>query len=174
MKTKNLTSTALMTAIICILGPISIPLPISPVPITLCTFALYLSVYILDIKQALGAVALYLALGAVGVPVFSGYISGFAIFAGPRGGYLVGYLFLVAISGYFAKKYPQNPKLQMAGALLGTVVTYTIGTFWLSIVTNTGFISALPMGALIFLPLDIVKLVLANVVGRKMQLYLKR
>ncbi len=173
MKTKELTKIALMAAIICILAPISIPIPISPVALTLGTFALYLSVYILNIKQALVAVALYLALGAVGLPVFSGYTAGIAKFAGPGGGYLVGYLFLVGISRYFVGKYPNSSKLQMAGALLGTVITYTIGTFWLATGTNTGFLAALPMGALVFIPLDIVKLILANVVGRKMQTYLR-
>lgn len=172
MKTKELTTIALMTAIICILAPISIPIPFSPVALTLCTFALYLSVYILKPKQAIAATVLYLFIGAIGIPVFSGYTAGFAKFAGPGGGYLVGYIFLVAMSAYFVRKFPNSPKLQMLGTLLGTIVTYTIGTFWLARITNTGFIAALPMGALVFIPLDIVKIILACVLGRKMQTYL--
>ncbi|MDD3394764.1 MAG: biotin transporter BioY [Anaerotignum sp.] len=172
MKTKELTKIALMTAIICILAPISIPIPFSPVALTLCTFALYLSVYILTPKQALTATAMYLLLGSIGIPVFSGYTAGFGKFAGPGGGYLVGYVFLVAISAYFVQKYPHSPKLQMMGALLATVVTYTIGTFWLAKITNTGFLAALPMGALIFIPLDIIKIILACFVGRKVRRYL--
>ncbi len=172
MKTKELTTIALMTAIICISAPISIPIPFSPVALTLCTFALYLSVYILKPKQAIAATALYLFIGAIGVPVFSGYTAGIAKFAGPGGGYLVGYIFLVAISAYFVRKFPASPQLQMTGTLLGTLVTYTIGTFWLAKITNTGFIAALPMGALVFIPLDIVKIILACVLGRKIQNYL--
>lgn len=172
MKTKDLTKVALMAAIICILAPISIPIPIGPVALTLCTFALYLSVYILSPKQAIAATALYLLIGAIGIPVFSGYTAGFAKFAGPGGGYLVGYIFLVAISSFFVQKYPNSPVKQMAGAFLATIVTYGIGTFWLAKVTNASFIATLPMGALIFLPLDIVKIILSCVVGRKVQRYL--
>ena len=172
MKTKDLTKIALMAAIICILAPISIPIPVSPVALTLCTFALYFSVYVLSPKQAIAATALYLLLGAIGIPVFSGYTAGIAKFAGPGGGYLVGYIFLVAISGFFVQKYPNSPAMQIAGAFLATIVTYSIGTFWLAKVTNASFIATLPMGALVFLPLDILKIILSCFVGRKVQRYL--
>lgn len=172
MKTKELTKIGLMTAIICILAPISIPIPASPVALTLCTFALYLSAYILSPKHAISATALYLLIGAVGIPVFSGYTSGLAKFAGPGGGYLIGYIFLVAISAFFVRKYPNTPIMQMIGAFLGTIVTYTIGTFWLAKVTNADFIATLPFGALVFLPLDVVKIIISCILGRKIQRYL--
>lgn len=172
MKTKDLTKIALMTAIICILAPISIPIPISPVALTLCTFALYLSAYILTPKQAIAATALYLLIGSIGVPVFSGYTSGFAKFAGPGGGYLIGYLFLVAISSYFVRKFPNSVALQIGGTFLATIITYAIGTFWLAKITNASFFATLPIGAFIFLPLDIVKITITCVVGRKVQRYL--
>lgn len=172
MKTKELTKIALMTAIICVLAPISIPIPVSPVALTLCTFALYLSVYILTPKQAIAATGLYLLLGSIGVPVFSGYTAGFAKFAGPGGGYLIGYVFLVGISAYFVRKYTNFPIIQMLGTLLATFITYSIGTFWMAKITNAGFFTTLPVGAFIFLPLDAIKIVLACVVGRKIQRYL--
>ncbi|WP_352400552.1 biotin transporter BioY [Anaerotignum sp.] len=173
MKTKDLTKIALMTAIICILAPISIPIPASPVALTLCTFALYLSTYVLSPKQAVAATALYILIGAIGIPVFSGYTAGLAKFAGPGGGYIVGYLFLVAISATFVRKYPNSPFLQMSGALIGTIVTYIIGTYWMATVTNASFLNTLPAGALIFIPLDIVKIFISCVVGRKVQHYLR-
>lgn len=172
MRTKELTTISLMTAIICILAPISIPIPSSPVALTLCTFALYLSVYVLKPRQAIAATAMYLFIGFIGIPVFSGYTAGFGKFAGPGGGYLVGYLFLVSISAYFVRKFPNSPILQMSGALLGTLVTYTIGTLWLAKVTNASFLSTLPMGALVFIPLDIIKICLSCALGRKIQNYL--
>lgn len=172
MKTKDLTKIGLMTAIICILAPISIPIPISPVPLTLCTFALYLSTYVLSPKQAISAIALYIFIGMIGIPVFSGYTAGLAKFAGPGGGYIIGYLFLVAITSYFVHKYPNSLGTQMTGAFLGTIVTYAIGTFWLARVTNASFLATLPMGAFVFLPLDIVKIILSCIVGRKVQTYL--
>ena len=84
--TKTYTTTALMTAVICILAPISIPIPVSPVALTLCTFAIYLTAYILPPRQALASVGLYLLLGAVGLPVFSGYGGGISRFASPVAG----------------------------------------------------------------------------------------
>lgn len=172
MKTKNLTKIALMTAIICIFSPISVPLPISPVPLTLCTFALCLAAYMLEPKEAMAATGLFLFIGAVGVPVFSGYTGGFAKFAGPTGGYLIGYLYLVGITSYFVQKNPNSRKMQILGAFLGTVVTYTFGTFWLAILTNASFFATLPTGALIFLPLDIVKIILACFLGEKLKTHI--
>ena len=94
-KTKDLTLTAMMAAVICVLAPISIPIPVSSMPLSLGTFALYLTAYVLKPKMAFAATALYLLMGAVGLPVFAGYSAGFSRFAGAGGGYLTGYLFLV-------------------------------------------------------------------------------
>ena len=170
MKTKDLTRIALMTAILCILAPISIP--VSTVALTLATFALYLMAYILKPKQALAAVGLYLLLGAAGLPVFSGYMAGISRFAAPGGGYLIGYLFLVGISGWFIRKYSSIP-LQIFGSLLGTAVMYAIGTFWLAFSTGISFCAALPAGALIFLPFDLLKILLVSYIGRKIQEHIK-
>lgn len=174
MKTNELTKIALVTAIICICAPISIPIPFSPVMLTLCTFALYLAAYILTPKQALFATGLYILIGVAGVPVFSGYTAGISKFAGPGGGYLIGYLFLVGISSFFAQKFSARPRMQMLGASLGTIVCYIIGTFWMAKVIHASFWATLPAGALVFLPLDFVKILLSCYVGRRMQIYLAR
>ncbi|MFI3173760.1 MAG: biotin transporter BioY [Bacillota bacterium] len=169
MNIKNITRIALMGAIISIAAPIAIPLPISPVPLTLGTFALYLAIFILDSKEAFCSTLLYLFLGAVGIPVFSGYTAGFAKFVSPSGGYLIGYLFLVGIGGYFVKRYENRFALQLVGCFLGTIVMYIIGAAWLSQTIGASFIATIPSGILIFLPLDIAKLILAGVVGQKVR-----
>lgn len=174
MKPLTMTKIALMTAVICILSPIGIPIPISPVAFTLGTFSLYLCIYVLSPKEALMATGLYLLIGAVGIPVFSGYTAGISRFASPTGGYLVGYLFLVAIGAFFIKRYPNQWGMHLLGMILGTIVTYSIGTFWMAQVTGVGFLAALPMGALVFLPLDFVKMGLAIVVGRGLRRYVWR
>ena len=171
MTTHTLTRIGLMTAILCIMAPISIP--IAPVSLTLATFALYLCVYILEPKEAIFATLLYLFIGAIGIPVFSGYTAGFSRFLSPTGGYLVGYIFLVAISSFFVKKYANTPTLQIAGCFIGTLVAYILGTLWLSYTTNASFIATLPTGAFIFLPLDTIKIILACYLGRKINLYLQ-
>ncbi len=167
--TKTYTTTALMTAVICILAPISIPIPVSPVALTLCTFAIYLTAYILPPRQALASVGLYLLLGAIGLPVFSGYAGGISRFASPGGGYLIGYLFLISISSFFIYRFPKRAFFQIGGMFLATLVTYTIGTAYMAHLTNATFLQTLPMGALVFLPLDTVKIILAYILGNKIQ-----
>lgn len=173
MKTKDLTTIALTAAVLCILAPISIPIPVSSVALTLATFAIYLMAYILKPKQALAAVGIYLFLGAVGLPVFSGYLSGISRFAAPGGGYLIGYLFLAGISAWSVHRF-SKPMMQLLGMFLATLVMYAIGTFWLAYTTGIPFLSALPAGALVFLPLDIVKISLSFYIGRKIQLHIKK
>ena len=82
---------AVMAAITCILGPLSIPIPISPVPISLTNLAIYLTVCLLGWKFGTISYLIYLLIGIAGLPVFSGFSSGFAKLLGPTGGYLIGY-----------------------------------------------------------------------------------
>lgn len=173
MKTSTMTRIALMAAILCILAPISIPIPVSSVALTLATFAIYLMAYILTPRQALASVGIYLFLGAVGLPVFSGYLSGISRFAAPGGGYLVGYLFLAGISSFFIHRF-SSPTLQVLGMLLATVMMYCIGTFWLAYATGISFSSALPAGMFVFLPLDMVKISMCIYIGRKIQKHVKK
>ena len=172
MKTKDLTRVALLAAVLCVLAPISIPLPISSVALTLATFVLYLMAYMLKPKQAIASVGIYLLLGAAGLPVFSGYMAGISRFAAPSGGYLIGYLFLASISSWFVQKYSAI-SMQVMGMFLGTLVMYLLGTLWMAYVTNISLFSALPAGMLIFLPFDILKITLASYIGRKIQKHIK-
>lgn len=81
-------------------SPLSIPIPISPVPITLTNLVLFISLYILSWKEALISYILYLLLGICGLPVFSGFSGGIGKLAGPTGGYLAGFIFLILIAGF--------------------------------------------------------------------------
>lgn len=172
-KTKTLTLTALMAAVICILAPLSIPIPVSSVALTLGTFALYLTAYVLEPKLALAAVGIYLLIGASGVPVFSGYTTGIQKFAGASGGYLVGYLFLTPGCSVLVRRFPRSPVLQAVGMFCMTLIFYCIAVLWMSVVTGGSFLSVLPAGALVFLPLDCVKMIAACWMGQKIQSYLK-
>ena len=169
MKTKNLTSTALLTALLCILAPVSIPA--GNTAFSLATFAIYLTAYLLSPKKALAAVGLYLFLGAVGLPVFAGYTAGISHFFSPGGGYLIGYLPLAGISSFFIQRF-SSLSMQIFGLTLAALMLYLIGTAWLAFITHTPFFAALPMGALIFLPLDSIKLLFACMLGRKLKSYI--
>ena len=99
-KTKEITLIGLMTAVTCIAGPLSLPLPFSPVPISLTNLAIYFSVYILGMRRGTISYLVYLLLGFVGLPVFSAFTSGPAKLFGPTGGYLIGFIFMALICGY--------------------------------------------------------------------------
>lgn len=100
IKTKQMVLIALMTAVTCVLGPLSIPLPFSPVPISLTNFAIFLAIFVLGMKNGTISFIIYLLLGAVGVPVFSSFRGGLQVLAGPTGGYLIGFIFLALIMGF--------------------------------------------------------------------------
>ena len=133
---------------------------------------MYLTAYVLPPRQALAAIGLYLLLGAAGLPVFSGYTAGLSRFAAPGGGYLIGFLFLTGISSLFVSRFPKNIPAQIGGLFLATIVNYILGTAWMAYLTNTTFLQSLPMGALVFLPLDIVKIIIACLLGNRIRAYL--
>ena len=160
-----MTKISLMTAIICILGPITLAIPISPVPISLVTLAIYFSVYILGMKKGAISCLLYLLIGFVGLPVFSAFTGGVGKRVGPTGGYLIGYVFMAVISGLFIEKWQTNRIIQMIGMMLGTLICYLIGTLWLSIQAGMNFYAALGAGVLPFIPGDMVKIVGALLAG---------
>lgn len=115
MSTRQMTFIALMTAVTCILGPLSIPLPFSPVPISFTNLAIYLSLYVLGLNGATISYLVYLLIGMVGVPVFSGFSGGFGKLAGPTGGYLIGFIFLTLIAGLLMKLFPGNKVMEAVG-----------------------------------------------------------
>ena len=101
MKTKDMTLIAVMAALICVAGPLSIA--IGPIPLSLASFAVYLAGAVLGAKRGPLAVAIYLLIGLVGVPVFSGFSGGFQKLIGVTGGYLVGYLPCALLTGLGVK-----------------------------------------------------------------------
>ena len=97
INTYQLTATALMAAVLCALASMSITIGI--VPISLATFVIYLDAYILGSRMATVSTFIYLLLGLVGLPVYSGFSSGPAKLFGPTGGYLFGYCLLYTSRG---------------------------------------------------------------------------
>lgn len=168
-KTLNLTIIALMTAITCILGPLSITLPVSPVPISFTNLAIYLTVMILGWKKGTISYFIYLLIGLVGVPVFSSFTSGPAKLLGPTGGYLIGFIFLAIISGFFIEKFNGKMLMYIAGMIIGTLVTYAFGTIWLAYQAHMNFAAALMAGVIPYLPGDAAKILIAVAVGSEVR-----
>ena len=101
MKWRGHVLTALLAAALCVMAPMAVP--ISPIPITLATLGIYLAAGLLGPWRGAAAVGLYLALGAVGVPVFAGFSAGFPVLFGPTGGFLWGYPPCVVVAGLLCR-----------------------------------------------------------------------
>ena len=99
-----LAMTAVLAALMAVAAPFSVA--IGPVPLSFCTLVIYLAGYLLGGRRAALATLAYILLGAVGMPVFSGFSAGLGVLAGPTGGYVVGYLPLAALSGLAASRFP--------------------------------------------------------------------
>ncbi|HIR40574.1 MAG TPA: biotin transporter BioY, partial [Candidatus Egerieicola pullicola] len=103
---KSMVFVALMAAFLCIFSPISIPLPL--VPITLQTFGVFLVSALLGWKRGTVAVLIYLLLGLIGLPVFSGWTGGFSSFATPSSGYIIGFLFTALLTGFLIDRFSRQ------------------------------------------------------------------
>ncbi len=137
-KTVLMTQMAMMTGVLCIVAPVTIPLPFTPIPMTLTTFVLYLIASLLGAKKGVICVFLYLLLGIVGLPIFSGFSSGFITLAGPTGGYAIGYLPCVYFSGWLLerKMIRKNKIGYFLCFACGTVCCYCFGTIWFVIMMS--------------------------------------
>lgn len=180
MNIKYMTSVALVTALLCVLAPITVPLPISPVPISLANFVIYLFAVVIGTKKIVVSTLLYLFIGAVGVPVFSKYSAGIGYVFGPTGGYLLGFLLCAFFTGIFADFSKDINTLKskifiFLGMVIGTVLCYAVGTFWLiySSLKIDSFYSALAVGVLPFIPGDIVKMILCIIIAPRLKSRIK-
>ena len=163
--TKRMALIGVMTAVTCILGPFSIPLPFSPVPISFTNLAIYLAAYVLGMKACTVSYLIYMLLGMVGVPVFSGFTGGVGKLLGPTGGYLIGFIFLAAIAGFFVEKFPAKIYMHVVGMIIGMAICYIFGTAWLAGQLGMSFVAALGIGVIPYLPGDTAKIIIAIIAG---------
>lgn len=153
---------AVMTAVTCVLAPLSIP--IGEVPISFTNLVIYFTLYLLGWKRASVSYIVYMLIGMVGVPVFSGFAGGLGKLAGPTGGYIIGFLPMAVIAGLVID-HTHNRLLQLLGMILGTAVCYALGTAWFCFSTHTGVMAALWMCVIPFIVGDLVKMALAMTMG---------
>ena len=171
-KVYHLTSTALMAAVICVLGPLSIPIGV--VPISFSSLAIFLALYAIGMKYGIISYAVYLLIGLCGVPVFSGFSGGPAKLFGPTGGYLIGFIFMAVISGWFIDRYLEKRMMCLLGMILGTLVLYLFGTVWLAYQAELSFMAALAAGVIPFIVGDLAKIGIALFVGPQIRKRLVR
>lgn len=162
-KALDLTYMALGAVLIAVCSWISIP---ASVPFTLQTFAVFLVLGLLGGKRGTVSILVYLLLGAIGIPVFSGFTGGFSRLIGMTGGYLISYIFIGLIYWGAGKLFGTRLPVRIISMLVGNLVCYAFGTAWFMVVYagQTGPIglgTALGMCVIPFILPDLLKIALA-------------
>lgn len=174
LEIRQMTLIGLMAAVMCIVGPLTVPLPFTPVPISLTNMAVYLTVYVLGCKLGTLSYIIYLLLGTAGLPVFSAFSGGVSKLAGPTGGYLIGFILTAVICGFAVDYSGGKRRIQFAGMILGTLAAYLFGTLWLCMQMNLNLIQGLAAGVIPYLPGDLIKIGLAAAIGNNIRQTVKR
>jgi len=146
--------------LISLFAQVSIPLPFTPVPITLQCHMILLIAAVLGSKRGALATMAYLTQGMLGLPVFAGGKAGILCLAGPTGGYLVGYVAAAFLTGYLVERMKEKSSARVLLAMAaGNGLIYLTGISWLS--TFVGWTSAFMLGVVPFIVGDMVKLFIA-------------
>lgn len=142
--------------------------PLGPVPFTLQMFAITFAIVVLPPKAAIAAIAGYLLLGAVGVPVFSGMRGGIGVLAGPTGGFLWGYALGVPVAALFLHLLGKhrNVVTDVAAGIIFTAVAYGCGCVQYMVVGQVDLLAAFMVSCAPFIVVDLCKIVAAVVCAR--------
>lgn len=159
MNAREVSLSALFVALTAVGAWINIP--IGPVPITLQVMMVILSGLILGSRLGFLSQLLYVLAGAIGFPVFSGFSGGMAHIFGPPGGYIVAFPIAAFVSGYVAERAEFGWGGCIIGSLLGLFVIYLLGWLWLGFYLGGAFSTAFKVGVLPFIGIDMVKVLLA-------------
>jgi len=148
---------------------IAVPLPFTPVPLTMQNFAVLLVGLSLGSKRGFAALALYLAEGAVGLPVFSPTgPGGIAQLLGPTGGFLLAYPLVAWLAGYVMERGRKNFTRAAVGGILAEVLLFTGGLTWLAFLTHS-VAQAFRWGLYWFLFAEIIKIMMAAGIATRWQ-----
>lgn len=167
---SRLIMTGLFAALSGVLAQLHIPLPFTPVPVTLQTLAPMLAGLLLGPRHGALSQVVYLALGLAGAPVFAGGQGGPGVLLGPTGGYLLGHVAGAWLTGRLATA-PWGrplPRYGAAAAVGGIGGIYAIGVPWLAVVLDLPAGAALAAGALPFLPGDLIKVAAAALLAQRL------
>ena len=142
---------------------IQVPIPGTPVPMTLQTLPVILAPCFLGARRGVLSMALYIAVGLLGAPVFADASSGLHVVLGATGGYLLGFFLAQPVIARVLRSTPGAPSWRdrLAAVIIGQIVIFTVGVLWLSVVMHSGLGDALAKGLVPFLPGDVLKSALA-------------
>ncbi len=171
---RDLTKMALCIAFCFVTAYISFPLPFTPGLVTALTIALGITAFVLTPKQTFLAIACYLLLGAVGVPIFPGGAGGIGKLLGPTGGFYFAWVVAYPIISVLKGRTPSFRRYALLDIAIGMPITYIGGLISMMLVMDITLPAALTMAVLPFLPGDIMKCLLASFLGLKVNQALDR
>ena len=171
MKTRDIVYIGIFAAVITICSWISIP---ATVPFTMQTFGVFLCVGLLGGRRGTLAVSVYLLLGAVGLPVFSGFTGGIGHLFGATGGYIIGFLFSALVMWLIERLHGRSIKTLVLSMIAGLITCYAFGTAWFMVVYakdsgSIGLMTALAWCVFPYVIPDAVKIALATVMTRRIR-----
>jgi biotin transport system substrate-specific component len=148
---------------------VTLPLPFTPVPLTLGNFAVLLVGLMLGSRRGFAALALYLAEGAMGMPVFSPTgLGGVAQLHGPTGGYLIAYPLVAGLAGWIMERGPRSFARAATAGVLAEILLFTSGVLWLAILYHS-FNQAVRFGLYWFVFAEVIKVMSAAAMARGWQ-----
>ena len=136
--------------------------------------AIYFGLYILGMKKETVSYIIYLLIGFVGIPVFSGFTGGAGKLLGPTGGYLIGFIPMAVVAGILIDKFDGKVVPSVIGMIIGTAICYALGTIWFCIQADYKVMPALMLCVIPFLPGDAAKIAIAAFFGPQIRRALKR
>lgn len=171
--TKELVLTAMMTAIMAVCSWISVP---ADIPFTMQTFAVFCTLELIGGKKGTFSVLIYLLIGAVGVPVFSGMTGGIGIILGNTGGYMIGFVFIGLIYWASEQLPIRNFAIELITLLIGIAVMYAFGTAWFMLLYTKKMgaitlVQTLKLCVVPFIIPDLIKLMLALILTKRIKKY---
>lgn len=162
-RTIQITQIALFAALTAVFSQISFPVPMTPIVFTMGVMAVYLTAALLPKWQAFLALMVYLLLGAIGLPVYSGFHGGIGTLLGPTGGYLMAYPIMALLGAWLRELLEKTPLPRFVSCLIALLITiipcYLIGSLWYMQVGQVDWMTSLSLTALPFIPVDVVKVV---------------
>lgn len=167
---RKLSYVSLFAALTSIGGFISLPIPFSPVPLTLQTTFTAMAGFVLGSRYGALSQLVYLLLGAIGLPIFSNRTGGLSVLSGPTAGFLWGFVISAFIVGLVKERYQvDKPIVIFLVQVIGLVVTYILGVIGLVLVLNLTYTQAFMAGVAPFIILDLIKIGIATLLILRLQ-----
>lgn len=169
--TRTLVYIGMFAAVLTVLSQIAIPMP-TGMPLTLQTFAVALTGAVLGWRLSLASTAVWVLLGALGVPVFANFSGGARILVGYTGGFIWGFFFMTALCGIGSamKKKP----IELAVGFAGLVICHALGALQYALLADIGYLQSILLVSVPYLIKDVISVVLAFSIGTMVRSRLAR